>query len=189
MTAPGMGHNAGPRLEPGRRWRTYCWTRAKRDGLPKAPLELVKRHVKRAAALGLSYPRYAAVRLGTGRDLAALLFTGAALGLRWGRVRDAEAAHLLALEGPAERLLLAGRGVPVEGFWLDPLYFEAAGPLPAQPCTAAKAGKAIRAVTGLRRLPGDTVLLVGRFEDQKPWSEAARLAGFMTAEEYFAPQP
>lgn len=182
---PRFGHNAGPPLETGRAWRTYCWRRAKRDGLPRAPLELVRRHVKRAAALGLSYPRYAAVRLGTGRDLAALLFTGAAVGLRRSRLGEAEEQRLLALAEAAERLLIAGQGVVVEPLALGAIRFDAAGPLPEAPRTTPRAAEAIRAITRLRRLPGDAVLLVGRHPGQKRWSEASRLAGFVTAEEYF----
>lgn len=185
MPTPGAGHNLGPPLDPGRSWRRYCWSRARRDGLPKAPLELVKRHVARASALGLSYPRYAAIRLGTGRDLAALLFTGAALGLRQGRISEEEEARLIALAEEAERLLIAGRGLPVTDLSLGDIRFDAAGPLPEPPRTAPRAGKAIRRITALRKLPGDAVLLIGRHPGQKRWSEAARLAGFLSAEEYF----
>ncbi len=177
-----FGHNRGPALDPGRGWRRYAWARAKAEGLPKAPIEVVRRHVARAKALGLTYPAYAAIRLGTGRDVAALLFTGGALLSTPAVVR---AARLAAL-AEAERLLLAGRGAalraPAEALGLR---FAAAGPGPdPEPSDRARRG-AIRRVLDLPRLPSDAVVLVAPDPRQKAGAEAARLAGFVPASHYF----
>ena len=54
----GIGHNDGPPLVQGRAWRSYIWKRAKTEQLPKLGIETVRRHVRRAAQLGLTYPQY-----------------------------------------------------------------------------------------------------------------------------------
>ncbi|MGF1445620.1 MAG: hypothetical protein ACFBRM_05405 [Pikeienuella sp.] len=181
-TAPGLGHNLGPSLDPGRGWRRYAWARAKRDGLPKAPIEAVRRHVARAAALGLPYPDYAAIRLGTGRDVAALLFTGGALLCASGEARQARLSRL----PRAERLLLAGRGgaahAPAEALGIG---FAARGPLPEPETSEGARRRALRAVLDLPRLPGDAVVLIAPLPRQRAWAEAARLAGFVPATRYF----
>ncbi|MEM1346723.1 MAG: hypothetical protein AAGI34_19375, partial [Pseudomonadota bacterium] len=103
---PGVGHNRGPALDAGHAWRRHAWTRARASLAPRAGLEVVRRHVARAAALGLPYPLYASIRLGTGRDVAALMLSGAALGYRR---RGALAAPVVATKlaaVEAERLLL-----------------------------------------------------------------------------------
>ena len=56
--------------------------RARRELLPRLPLEVVRRRVARARQLGLAYPQYAAILLGTGRDIVAFLFTDGGLRLR-----------------------------------------------------------------------------------------------------------
>ncbi|GMG81073.1 hypothetical protein LNKW23_02850 [Paralimibaculum aggregatum] len=178
-----LGHNQGPPLDAGRAWRAFAWKKARAEGLPKAPLELVRRHVARAAALGLPYPVYASIRLGTGRDVAALLLTGGALLAAPAALRQARLGGL----APGERLLLAGRGgaarAPAEALGIA---FAARGPLPdPEPSNGARR-RAIRAVLDLQRLPGDTVVLIGPDRRQKAWGEAARLAGFVAAEDYFA---
>jgi hypothetical protein len=79
---PGIGHNQGPPLESGRSWRAHCWKAARRELLPRLPLEVVRRRVARARQLGLAYPQYASILLGTGRDIVAFLFTQEGLRLR-----------------------------------------------------------------------------------------------------------
>ncbi|MEO1458389.1 MAG: hypothetical protein AAFV49_12635, partial [Pseudomonadota bacterium] len=86
----GIGHNKGPSLEPGRAWRTHCWREAKRTMVPRAPIEVVRRRVARARALGLEYPAYASILLGTGRDVRAFLFTAEAVRLAVRRALAAE---------------------------------------------------------------------------------------------------
>jgi len=188
---PGIGHNDGPPLDKGRSWRAYAWRRARAETLPKAPLEVVRRRVARAAALGLTYAQYASIHLGTGRDVAALLFTAGALG--WHRRREpvpeAVVAKLGRIEG-CERLLIARipGHVPGTPFAAQGLAFEAAGPRPPQCAREAEIRAAIQAITLARGLPGDTVVLIGAREDtERAWIDAARLAKYLPAEAYFAP--
>ncbi len=59
---PGIGHNNGPTLEPGRAWRRYAWGRARAELLPRLPIEIVRRRIRRAREIGLDYSTYATVR-------------------------------------------------------------------------------------------------------------------------------
>ena len=49
-----IGHNNGPTMDPGRGFRRYAWKRARAELLPKMPIEIVRRRVKRARELGLT---------------------------------------------------------------------------------------------------------------------------------------
>lgn len=178
----GIGHNDGPPLDQGRAWRSYVWKRAKTEQLPKLGIETVRRHVRRAAQLGLTYPQYASIRVGTGRDVRALLFSAAALGWRRGplpapaiqklsRLEDADALLLARLKGHAP-------GAPAIA---GPIRFAAAGPPPQR---EAEARGAIRAVLDPLSLPGDAVVLIGDRSSQAAWAERARLARFIPAENW-----
>ena len=50
---PGIGHNQGPPLEAGFSWRKHVWTKARKELLPKLPLEVIRRRVARAQELGV----------------------------------------------------------------------------------------------------------------------------------------
>jgi hypothetical protein len=196
---PLIGHNGGPPLDPARRWRAHCWRKA-RAGLmgKRLPLEVVRRRVARARALGLAYPAYAAILMGSGRDIVGFLFTADAIGLRLDRaVRRGEAlpsvdevaARKLAAAPQADRALMAEAPVA-----RDDLRAALAGlgvafatvgaaPPPDAPDRAGRA--AIRALLDPLGLPGDAVVLVGAREDERRWAEAARLARFIAAPVYF----
>lgn len=180
----GIGHNGGPPLEAGRSWRAHVWKRARAEQLPKLGIETVRRHVRRAAQLGLTYPQYASIRVGTGRDVRALLFSPAALGWRRGALPAPAVKRVAALED-AEALLLARLrdhqpGAPVIS---GPVRFAAAGPPPS---SLAEAFPAIRAVLDPLKLPGDAVVMVGERPEEAAWAEAARLARFLPAEAWAA---
>ena len=50
----GIGHNQGPSLERGQKWRTFQWQKAREAAMPSAiPLMVVKMRVARARELGL----------------------------------------------------------------------------------------------------------------------------------------
>src|SRR5690606_16912382 len=189
---PGIGHNQGPPLEPGRSWRAHCWQKARRDLLPKLPLEVVRRRVARARQLGLAYPQYASILLGTGRDIVAFLFTSDGLGLRLERelrVPQPVVQKLAGLQG-CDRLLLAGAGsdLPALGQALAERRISIAA-LAAAPPPGARRGEgraAIRAMLDPHRLPGDAVVMIGTAPHERAWADAARLAGFLPAEAYFA---
>ena len=76
-----LGHNNGPTMASGIGFRKHCWTRARADLLPKLPIEVIRRRVKRAGELGLDYKSYASIRAASGHDVVAFLFSSNALRL------------------------------------------------------------------------------------------------------------
>lgn len=191
MTLPAkIGHNQGPPLDAGRTWRAYCWKKARAELIPPAPIEVVRRRVARARALGLSYAQYASIRLGTGRDVAGLLFTAAAIGWTRRQPLPEDRREKLAAIEACERLLSApGLKLRItqdgELLTLSGIDFTAAGPLP-RPGTALPAARdALMAITTGRSLPGDAVVMIGTRPDEYHWANAARYARFLSAEAYF----
>ena len=184
----GIGHNGGPTMEQGHRWRTYQWRKAQKALMPKTiPLAVVKMRVRRAAELGLDYKAYAAIRQATGRDICAFLFSSNALGILFegaSRIPQARVAKLEAVKD-------AGRLALVH--------------LPHDPAQIAAAEEVIDAATrapdlrmpwsGLRahlgdfvrsrKLVGDQVVIVGDTILEAEWTAAARAAGYVSAERYF----
>ena len=63
-----IGHNQGPPLDPGASWRRYVWSKARDKAWENPPIEVVRRRLKRAKALGLTYKQYTALLL-DGRKL------------------------------------------------------------------------------------------------------------------------
>ena len=175
-----MGHNQGPPLDGGRSWRRHVWTKAKSSQLPKLGIETVRRHVRRAGQLGLRYPQYAAIRVGTGRDVRALLFSAAALGWRRGALPEEAGRRLSRIEDADAHLLARLRGhVAGAPARAGRVRFAAAGPPPSN---IADARAAVRAVLDPLSLPGDAVVLIGDDPAQAVWVAQARLAKFIPAE-------
>ena len=75
---PGIGHNRAP----GNGWQRYCWGRARKELIGHVPLEIVRMRMRRAKELGLAYPQYASILMGTGRDVIGFLFTAEGLQLK-----------------------------------------------------------------------------------------------------------
>lgn len=179
----GIGHNNGPTMEPGGAWRHYAWTKAREQLLPKMPIEVVRRRVNRARELGLDYKAYAGIRAATGRDVIAFLFSDNALRLlrdsRLPADRDAKLAALrltdrLALVHPPHR----------PGIVLDrnPLL-AAADTAPSSFAAWSDIRERVLALKG--SLPADGIVVIGETWAERDWCEAARLAGFLSAERYF----
>lgn len=180
-TTPGIGHNSGQDFN-GYSGRLHQWRKARADLVPKTmPLEIVRMRVRRAAALGLDYGTYASVRAGTGRDIVALLFSSSALGM----LRQAE------LEERAARKLAdvaADRGALIHA----PVPVCAAGPLdwaeraPAFTESWSNVSTGLRQILSSRKLPADGVLMIGATAVEREWCAAARAAGWLPADRYFA---
>lgn len=189
---PGIGHNQGPPLETGRTWRAHCWNTARRELLPKLPLEVVRRRVARARQLGLAYPQYASILLGTGRDIVAFLFTSDGLGLRLERElrMPAEVADKLVALKRCDRLMLAEPGIDLaalrRGLVERRIPFVALAAAPARDAACGEGRATLRALLEPHRLPSDAVVMVGTAPHEHTWADAARLAGFLAAETYFA---
>jgi hypothetical protein len=186
---PLLGHNNGPPLDPGRSWRAHCWKAARKGLTPHLPIEIIRRRVARAKALGLAYPDYAAILLGTGRDVTAFLFTSEAIGLRLLKETRLAAAAARKLPAVAADRLLLAEGEPEAiraALAAQGVAFLAAGMAPRPRAAGAEGRTAIRALLDPLRLPGDAVVMVGARADERGWAEAARLAGFLAAPAYFA---
>ena len=189
---PGIGHNQGPPIEAGRSWRVHAWRTARRELLARLPLEVIRRRVVRARQLGLAYPQYASILLGTGRDIVAFLFTSDSLGLRLERELSMPrrvADRLLALER-CDRLLMAEPGADIaalgRGLASRQIPFAAVAVAPPRHAAWAEGRAAIRAALDPGRLPGDAVVMVGTSAEERVWADAARLASFLPAQSYFA---
>ncbi|MEM7527038.1 MAG: hypothetical protein AAF416_05080 [Pseudomonadota bacterium] len=196
----GMGHNGGPPLDGAVSWRRHCWKAAKKAIAPPAPLEIVRRRVARARQLGLAYPAYASILLGTGRDVRAMLFTAGALELSVAALLDrlvaldaAKADRLRELER-CDRLILLRPEDPPEGVaeaLLGQERIETAGvaPAPADDAAFGERRAAVSALLAMPGLPADTVVLIGTKPSERQTAEAGQLAKFIAADLYFATAP
>lgn len=190
-----LGHNGGPPLETGTAWRRHCWGAARKALMGPIPLEIVRMRVRRARELGLAYPAYASILLGTGRDVVAFLFTAEAIGLRLQRMVALPPATAERLRGiaRADRLLMAEAGADPQRLAralaeTHRISFRAAGPGP-DPEGLREGRAAIAALLAPLGLPRDGVVMVGTRAAERDWAEAARLAKFLAAEGYFGPAP
>tara|TARA_R110002110_G_scaffold132616_8_gene314395 strand:- start:6002 stop:6568 length:567 start_codon:yes stop_codon:yes gene_type:complete len=185
----GIGHNQGPTMARGGKWRAFQWRKARQAAMPRAiPLMVVKMHVARARQLGLDYPTYAAVRKATGRDIMGLLFSSNAL-----RVVRAEApsmpldrAEVIGAVTGAKRLALVHAP-------LSPTVMASANPELDAAAAAPRftdTWQAMRAHLGGfiadQGLLGDQVLIIGDTSVERDWNSAARAAGYIEAQRYFA---
>lgn len=193
MTA-GIGHNQGPVLDTGTSWRRHCWSRARRDLLPRLPIEVLRNRVRRAQQIGLDYTTYATVRASTGRDIVAFLFSTNALRLfRADQALAADRAARLAEIAACERRALAIaplRPAPLlsalrrqHGDILD-----AAAAAPQVHDAWSDAAVALDAALA-PGMPADAVLLIGDTAMERDWSAAGRLAGYLSAARFFTQLP
>lgn len=188
---PGIGHNNGP--EPDFGWRRYAWKRARANLVgARLPVEIVRIRVRRAAALGLAYPAYASILLGSGRDIVGFLFTVDGLQLRLrrrlempaavqDRLRRVEGCALMALSPPEE----AAEPFREELQDVAGAPFAAAAPAPEPGAAWGVARAAIRAALAPLALPGAAVVMIGAREEEARWAEAAKLARFLPTHAYF----
>lgn len=180
-----LGHNGGPSMEPGLAWRRYAWTRARADLLPKLPIEVVRRRVRRARELGIDYKSYAGIRAATGRDIVALLFSDNALRLIRSNARiDPDRAEKLDAIFRADLLALVH---PPH----DPQTVADANPIlvsidhaPGLKATFNQTRDRLAALKGT--IPADGLVVVGETHLEKAWVSSARLAGYLPAERYFS---
>lgn len=194
---PGIGHNNGPSLEGERSWRRHCWKQAKKAVAPPAPLEVVRRRVARARQLGLAYPAYASILLGTGRDVRGLLFTAGALGLtvagtleRLVEMDRLKAERLRGLER-CDKLILLPAGERVSGVAealsrAERIETAGIGVVPEEPASFRARAAAMDDLLRVPGLPSDTVVLIGTAPEERAVAEAGRLAKFLAADLYFA---
>ncbi|MEM7471331.1 MAG: hypothetical protein AAF340_08260 [Pseudomonadota bacterium] len=185
-----LGHNNGPSMEAGYTWRKHSWTKARAALLPNLPIEVLRSRVKRAKALGLPYKTYASVRASTGRDVLGFLFSNNALRvLRQNQpMPSARAAKLCETE--AKLAALAHAPLDPEALTrllaLQDLHLDAVGRAPHFSKPWSEIASAVEMPLRLANLPRDGVLMVGDTRFEQDWSEAAKLAGFLSSDRYFA---
>ncbi len=192
-----IGHNNGPSMKTDLGWQQHCWGKARKNLIGKAiPIEVVRMRIKRARELGLAYPQYASILLGTGRDIVGFLFTVDGLHLRLRKrlempdfVRD----KLQSLD-KCTLTALAPSGEAPDAFRME-LQQVAGAPFAssaAQPEAGAswpKARCAIRAALDPLKLPGDAVVMIGTRDVEKQWAAAGKMARFIAASDYYGTPP
>ena len=190
-----LGHNQGPTMEAGESWRRHCWTKARRDLMKTMPIEILRARVARAAELGLDYKAYASIRAASGHDVIAFLFSSNALRIlpKAPALSGARAAKISAIKNTKRVAALhppltpAGlaRAVPA---YLKPL-FEASFAAPDFSQNWGQVRETILAQTKTMNIPRDGVVVVGDTTHERVWAEAAKLAGYVSAERFFQPEP
>ncbi len=174
-----IGHNKGPSMEGGQAWRTHCWRKARKSLLKTLPIEILRARVARAAEIGLDYKSYASIRAASGHDVIAFLFSSNALRvLPKNEVMPED--RVLKLESMQNVTRLAACHAPIKSVPDMPSF------------TAPNARHTWGEVRGIilgevhkRHLPRDGVVVVGDTAQERAWSEAARLAGYVSAEQFF----
>jgi hypothetical protein len=176
-------------MEPGYGWRKHSWAKARADLLQTLPIEVLRTRVRRAKALGLPYKTYASVRAASGHDVVGFLFSNNALRT----IRNVENL-------PADRLEKLSHCAAIFAALvhrpLDPealaqrLHDQGVNAFTDRaPHFADRWSDIASAVAApLRRagLPRDGVLVVGDTNFEQEWSQAGRLAGFISADQFFA---
>ena len=179
----GIGHNNGPTMDRGAGWRRYAWKRARADLLPKMPIEVVRRRVKRARELGLDYKAYAGIRAATGRDVIALLFSSNALNLmRDARAAPDRAAYLADLRQTKLLSLVHPPFDPISVLERNKVL-DAAAKAPGVFVPWSETRRRVLELKG--NLPSDGIVVIGETQLEREWSEAGRLAGYVDAARYF----
>ena len=184
MTA-GIGHNSGRVDEPGQSWRRHAWGKARRDLLPTLPIEVVRLRVARAVELGLPYRTYAGIRASTGHDLVGFLFSSNALRvLREGQALPQDRADQLLSLLRTGRIAVAHK--PVSAAHLAGLPgIDRAEAAPRFGDSWPAMRDRIRAIATADGKPADRFVMVGDTAFERDWAEAARMAGYLRADQYF----
>ncbi|MEM7632370.1 MAG: hypothetical protein AAF227_10200 [Pseudomonadota bacterium] len=171
-------------MEKGRGWRRYAWKRARAELLPKMPIEVVRRRVRRARELGIDYKSYAGIRAATGRDVIALLFSDNALRLLAdARIPSDRAAYVQATRGATRLALVHAPQSPVLVGARNPVLDRVAA-APGLLATWPETRDTLLDIKG--QLPADGVVVIGETWLERDWCASARLAGFIPADRYFA---
>jgi len=106
-TPPPIGHNQGPPLDqPTGGWARHCWRQAHKKAWRSPPLEVVRLRAARAAELGLSYHDYSAILLDRGGQPKALIFDlgGTLVATRNDEIETDRQGRIRALPGVIEKL-------------------------------------------------------------------------------------
>lgn len=191
---PLIGHNQGPTTKHGVGWQRYAWKRARADLLGNmVPLQIVRLRVKRAQELGLSYPQYASILMGTGRDITAFLFTVDGLQLRLRRELEMPEKVSEKLQGleKCDLLAFAPSGEKAKAFRMElsdiaGVPFVHSTPELTPSVNWSEAKLAVRAALDPIKLPGNAVVMIGTRKVEETWATAGKIARFIPSTEYFS---
>ncbi len=185
------GHNNGPTMATGTAFRKLCWTKARAELLPKLPIEVIRRRVKRAGELGLDYKSYASIRAASGHDVVAFLFSTNALRLlkASGKLPQDRVVKLAALQRCARLVAVQKplthdavlKAATQSGITLDTIITA-----PDLTQTWGQTRAVILTALAPTKLPADCVVAIGDTALEREWCAAGRLAGYITAEAYFS---
>jgi hypothetical protein len=185
-----MGHNQGTSMERGQRMRAFQWQKAREAAMPKAmPLMVVKMHVRRAHALGLDYPTYAAVRKASGRDIMGLLFSSNALRIMQDgapQMPKYRAQVVAAVKGAKRLALVHAPLSPDEVTRANPAL-DAVARAPIFTNTWSDMRRHLSENIVDQNLLPDQVLIIGDTAFERDWAGASRAAGYLDAARYFTP--
>lgn len=183
-----IGHNQGPTMEPGERWRRHVWSKAREKLLPVLPIEVVRMRVKRAAEIGLDYRTYASIRAASGHDVIGFLFSTNALRLLPPRVDlpEPQRQRLQQITRASRTALVHAPLTPPQVLDLAAGLLDAAHPAPRPFAGWGETRKALLSALSEGRLQADRVVMVGDTADERDWAQAARLAWYLPADRYFA---
>ncbi len=185
------GHNNGPTMATGVGFRKLAWTKARAKLLPKLPIEVIRRRVKRAQELGLDYKSYASIRATSGHDVVAFLFSTNALRLlkASGTLPQDRARKLAGLQR-CGRLVAVQKPLTTDdvivaaaksGIDLDTVITA-----PDLTHTWGQTRAVILTALAPNKLPADRVVAIGDTVLEREWCAAGRMAGYITAEAYFS---
>ncbi|MEM9582651.1 MAG: hypothetical protein AAGA08_06010 [Pseudomonadota bacterium] len=183
-----LGHNNGPTMEAGFAWRKHSWAKARKDLLPTLPIEVLRTRVARAKSLGLPYKTYASVRAASGHDVVGFLFSNNALRVLHAN-EEVPVERVVRLENvPASLMALAHPPIDPNTLQKDMaqrgvemLCAEAPHFSESWSDCGAKVLVPVRAAG----LPKDGVLVIGDTGQERDWSAAAKLAGYLPSDRFF----
>lgn len=185
MSGPlhGIGHNSGRVDEPGKSWRTHVWAKARRDLMPRLPIEVVRRRVARAKELGLPYKTYAGFRAASGDDLIGFMFSSNALDVlrATDRVPASKVAKLNTLRDAKTIGLTHARVTKTQ--IVPPLQDAHVAPSPTAPWALVRDD--LRATFQDIGKPASRFVLICDTALEAEWAQAARMAGTLPSPDFF----
>lgn len=180
-----VGHNSGRVDEPGKAWRTHVWKRARKDLIRTLPVEVVRLRVRRAKQLGLPYKTYAGLRASCGHDLIGFLFSNNALCvLRDGQALPPDRASKLGALCNTDCIGIAHHPVAPTHLGQMPELARAFA-APRFSDSWADMRDQMRAIVTSQGQPADRFVMIGDTSFEREWAEAARMAGYLRAEDFF----
>ncbi|MFT4961125.1 MAG: hypothetical protein ACI92Z_002212 [Paracoccaceae bacterium] len=185
-----IGHNNGPSMARGHSYRSYQWRCAQQAlMLNTLPLMLIRMRLRRAAELGMSYKTYARIRQASGQDIMALLFSSNALRIigNGAKMPDAENRALEAIKSAGKLTLVHAPNTPPAVLQANPVL-DTAEAAPRFTDSWTQMRERVEGVIRSQNLPGDQVLIIGDAPLEADWMAAARAAGYLPADQYFAHQ-